>query len=172
MCSSVAVDGSLVVVVSSCPIIITVSPEKSGVQRLAPEKVGCAAGVRSRANREGRMRTHVRGLSKSKTFVRNQTSSHDSTDGDALQEELRSRRIIKMLLSLSVACASCRPALHVSAFPLLADATTSRHPPVRRVPHHRRPRNARTRPTNTATLRPPARFERLIPASTPARESC
>ena len=28
MCSSVAVDGSLVVVVSSCPIIITVSPEK------------------------------------------------------------------------------------------------------------------------------------------------
>jgi hypothetical protein len=27
MCSSVAVDGSLVVVVSSCPIIITVSPE-------------------------------------------------------------------------------------------------------------------------------------------------
>ena len=29
MCSSVAVDGSLVVVVSSCPIIITVSPGKS-----------------------------------------------------------------------------------------------------------------------------------------------
>jgi hypothetical protein len=29
MCSSVAVDGSLVVVVSSGPIIITVSPEKS-----------------------------------------------------------------------------------------------------------------------------------------------
>ena len=55
-------------------------------------------------------------------------SSHDWTEGDALQ--LRSRRIIKMLLSLSVACASCRPALHVSAFPLLADATTSRHPPV------------------------------------------
>jgi hypothetical protein len=27
MCSSVAVDGSLVVVVSSCPSIITVSPE-------------------------------------------------------------------------------------------------------------------------------------------------
>ena len=27
MCSSVAVDGSLVVVVSSCPVIITVSPE-------------------------------------------------------------------------------------------------------------------------------------------------
>ena len=30
MCSSVAVDGSLVVVVSSCPIIITVSPERRG----------------------------------------------------------------------------------------------------------------------------------------------
>ena len=61
--------------------------QKSGVQRLAPEKVGCAAGVRSRANREGRMRTHVRGLSKSKTFVRNQTSSHDWTDGDALHRK-------------------------------------------------------------------------------------
>lgn len=35
-----------------------------------------------------------------------------------------------MLLAVSIACASCRPALHVSAFPLLADATTSRHPPV------------------------------------------
>jgi len=31
LCSSVAVDGSLVVVVSSCPIIITVSPEKRGL---------------------------------------------------------------------------------------------------------------------------------------------
>jgi hypothetical protein len=91
--------------------------QKSGVQRTC----------RSAARRV-RVRTHGRGLSNRRPSSAIKPSSHDWTEGDALQ--LRSRRIIKMLLSLSVACASCRPALHVSAFPLLADATTSRHPPV------------------------------------------